>query len=306
MSRRGGSPPSSAFKKVPLPPAPLRPSSVIPTSLDVPVPKSAHETAKCPHGGFIVNGLPYCGYCSGGEGCPETFRLFLIDLYEICGYEGRKPDPFKTLDNKEMTHHAFEKVMMKLGLIMKAKEPRAMARIVARNAVVDLRKKAYNWKEWVFSDLYDEKRAVAEDENPFIDSLLSVGAEDHEAHSLGELTNYNIPGGERLWAPAYQWRLRVALEDAMAMLPKPPQDKVPMSVSVMIKMWADAYEDVGPSSYEEIATYCGSQPHQIKYLVQKGIRIVREYILAEAAKPIREQSAQKIHSQGSETKDVKK
>jgi len=315
MSRRNGSPPSLAFKNIP--PGPRR-ISVIPTSIDAPVPRSVLETAKCPHGGYIVNAISYCGYCTEvGRDGPEGFAFFLEDLFNICRSEARgklrnssqarrtifepvksTDGPLKSVTEEEYSSHAFVVVMRKLQDIFKAKNPQAKARVIARNAIRDIRRKAQDWAEWDFSELALDHNGESdthegEDWGHSTVPALTTGVEDYVGYSIGEHRNYDIPGGERLWVPTYQRRLITALEDAMDRLPKPPQHNVPAAVSLMIRMWAGALEGVDQLSYKEIAGIFDSEPHRVKRLIQQGIRAIRRYILAEAWKPIREQFAER-------------
>jgi hypothetical protein len=267
-----------------------------------PCPRSAPVIAipdRCPHGGVIVNGLAYCGHCSGAiPGDANAFQIFLADLYRICGYEGRRVY-FNRIDNNEMTQHAFVNVLAKLKHILKAKEPSAMARVIARNAISDLKKKSYNWKEWSYSDLTvyaadqgdDQKsgrvfspteitESLSIKHNPYYAFLIDP--EHVESHVGG--TDYNIPGGEKLWVPNCYRQMEILLEAAMASLPRPPIDGVPMAIDMMVKRWVGYFDEIGKQTYDDIAQECppGTTPRQVKYLIQKGIREAGEYMVSHA------------------------
>jgi DNA-directed RNA polymerase specialized sigma24 family protein len=290
MGHRRAEPASRAFRKDPLPPVRSQTSGVIPTSLDVPVPPSAQETARCPHGGFIVNGLPLCGHCCTING-PEIYARV---LFQVCKWEAQ--DAFCTSigwgkhvnysDKEDMAGSAFLKLIQNTGYISKARNPIGRARMIARNTIADLLKAQRNRNELLFSDF-------SEDQN-FAEDHFSKPEGCFIGRGIGRDSDYNIPGGEKIFNPVWRSRLVIALHGAMERLPRPPEDKVPMEVSLMIKLWTGTLEGIDKSwSYEEIATHCDSQPHKIKYEIQKGLKSAREYILTEAAKPIREQTVQK-------------
>ena len=313
--------------KVPAPSAsashvmPIRP--VVDPLIRRPVPSSKPDL--CPHGGIIVNGLSYCYHCSitkdkSGDDGPDLFRLFLDDLFQICGREGRRAY-FRRIDNNEMTQHAFVSILGKLKYILKATNPRAMARIVARNAITDLKKKAVNWREVPTSDLHvfdpsdDGEQKEIETTAGKLEALsarndpywLMMNTPGEAPHQFGGV-EYDIPGGESLWKPACYRQLEILLEAAMESLPKPPEDRVPMSVSMMIKRWVGYFEELGKQTYEHIAADCpaGTQPYQVKYLIRKGLKQAQAFIIEHSSDAINGRAGKNSWMKAIEKTGVKK
>ena len=251
----------------------------------------------CPHGGIILNGITYCGLCPTKNDGDVGFHLFYTDLVQICRQEAYKKY-FYRVDPEDAAQHAFGVVWSELQKILNANTPKAMARTIAKRAINDLKKKAYNWETPV-SDGFEPDSDQA---GGAVDSSASYEGDDIDTNSWLDREafekenpfdrhfavpwqvggrDWDIPGGERFWIPPCYHKLENALQDAMAALPRPPHDKVPMAVSMMLKRWVGYFPEIGEQTYEDIGQECDpiTNSRRVKYLIQKGLRQARERIL---------------------------
>jgi hypothetical protein len=246
--------------------------------------------SQCPHDGIIHNGITYCGHCTKDNIGAVATHIMYADLLRICRQEGRRHFYWRVA-NEDQVSHAIEAVWSKLSKICAANNPPALARTIARQAVSDLKRKAYNWKEVPNSDRDSEgpvKRSESDSEEggnswrdmkDFANRYLDEDGNLKASQIGGQ--DWTIPGGERFWNPPNIRQMEVALQTAMAELPRPPHDKVPMAVSMMIKRWVGYFPDLGEQSYDDIGKECYPQVagHKVKSWIQKGIQQARRHIL---------------------------
>jgi hypothetical protein len=243
----------------------------------------------CPHDGFIINGLTYCGHCTKDSTGAIATHFMYTDLLQICDQEGQRHSYYR-VDFKDQRSHAIEAVWSKLAVILAANNPRALARKIARDAASDLRKKADNWKLVPVSDGGNSGgRGRVTPSADFEGNDMGGGGwlelrnfeiQENSPYPVGGI-DFDMPGGERFWLPPNLRQLENALCKAMAALPRPPQHRVPMAVDMMIKRWVGYFPEIGEQSYDTIGQLCDpvTDARRVKYLIQKGIRDARDHIL---------------------------
>jgi DNA-directed RNA polymerase specialized sigma24 family protein len=168
-------------------------------------------------------------------------------------------------------------ILTNIKTIIDARNPYAMAHMIAKRSLINLTERAVNKNEIPVSQLDGKEPDCAELSN--WDRLeILAGSEENDFPEPGRPSEVTyFPGVRSLWKPQYLRQLEIRLEKAFSQLPTEP-----VSQSLAIRLWFGMLPECGELSYPEIARVLDLSERQARYQVQQGMSNLRRLMEEEA------------------------